>query len=97
VAQGAAFVVREAGRPVLRVDVPVAAPEGAVLAGVVVDPAFRRRGLARAALSTLCARLLAAGSRTVMLHVAEENAAARALYDRLGFREIDRFRVAYAR
>ena len=97
VAEGAAFVVRDGGRPVLRIDVPVLVPEGALLAGVVVDPAHRRRGLARAALATLCARLLSSGTRCVMLHVAEENAPARALYEGLGFREIDRFRVAYAR
>ena len=97
VSQGASFVVREAGVPVVRVDVPIACEEGALLAGIVTDPAHRRRGLARAALASLCARLLSAGSRCVMLHVAEENAPARALYAALGFSEIDRLRVAYAR
>jgi uncharacterized protein len=96
VAAGASFVVREDGRPIVRIDVPIACEEGALLAGIVTDPAHRRRGLARSALSVLCARLLASGSRRVMLHVAEENVAARALYERLGFAEIDRLRVAYA-
>ncbi|WP_228981861.1 GNAT family N-acetyltransferase [Streptomyces sp. DH12] len=52
---------------------------------VEVDPARRRGGLATAVMAALAARALAEGASAAWLQVEEDNAAARALYDRLGF------------
>ena len=63
------------------------ADEGvAVVQGVYVDPAWRGRGLARAATAALTARLFRAGAHDVVLDVRAENEAARAAYERLGYR-----------
>ena len=98
IAAGSTFVLRRAGLPVFMADVGVEEPSlGALLGGIVTHPEWRGRGIARAGLPSLCRRLFARGMPTVALHVAEENAAARGLYAVVGFREIDVFRVAYAR
>ena len=49
--------------------------------------AFRRRGLARFLLDRCLAAAHHGGEPAVALRVDSDNAAARALYDRLGFRE----------
>jgi len=68
------------------------AEEGiAVIQGVYVEPAWRGRGLARAATAALTARLFRAGARDVVLDVRAENEAARAAYERLGYRDHVRF------
>jgi len=50
-----------------------------------VAPAARRRGLGRALLETAMVLLAAQGAATLLLEVAEENAAALALYTSAGF------------
>lgn len=60
--------------------------EGWLLQGVYSWPDQRRQGLARAVVSALCQRAFAAGAGHVQLSVVEGNAAAIALYSRLGFR-----------
>jgi GNAT superfamily N-acetyltransferase len=52
---------------------------------LVVEPAYRRRGLAGAVLRELLDRGAEQGATTVWLHVQTENEPALALYDRLGF------------
>ncbi|MEV0692653.1 GNAT family N-acetyltransferase [Streptomyces sp. NPDC050388] len=54
-------------------------------AAVEVDPAQRRRGLATAVMAALARRALAEGASAAWLQVEEDNAEARALYDRMGF------------
>jgi len=66
-----------------------AADEAEVLA-LAVDPALRRRGLARALLLAGLGGLIAAGVRQLFLEVAADNAAARGLYGGFGFREVGR-------
>jgi RimJ/RimL family protein N-acetyltransferase len=61
-------------------------PDGWLLQGVYTWPEQRRRGLARAGVSALCRQAFAAQARHVQLSVVEGNAAAVALYTRLGFR-----------
>jgi ribosomal-protein-alanine N-acetyltransferase len=88
-----------------------AAAEGGTVAGYVcasqgfgeaeilvlgVDPAFRRRGLARALLQALTGALKARGCDTVFLEVRRSNAAAVALYLSAGFREIGMRKGYYA-
>ena len=56
----------------------------------------RRRGVARALVGHLCAEGRRRGSRVILLEVRESNHAARALYGRLGFQEIDRRKRYYS-
>lgn len=73
----------------------VAADEGEVL-NLAVDQARRRRGVARALLAALLAALELRGARSLYLEVRASNAAALALYQSLGFRQLGR-RVGYYR
>lgn len=57
---------------------------------VAVDPDLRRRGLGLLVLKALLAEAAAAGAERATLEVAAGNTAARALYQRLGFREAGR-------
>ncbi|MFI1417078.1 GNAT family N-acetyltransferase [Streptomyces sp. NPDC020731] len=54
-------------------------------AAVEVDPAQRRRGLATVVMAALARRALDEGASAAWLQVEEDNAGARALYDRMGF------------
>ncbi|CAA9256335.1 MAG: hypothetical protein AVDCRST_MAG41-2195 [uncultured Corynebacteriales bacterium] len=83
---------REPGFALLRVDgTPAAIARAAVddgwvgVTAVEVDPAFRRRGLATAVMRGVLAWAAPRGAVGVYLQVADDNAAGRALYDRLGF------------
>lgn len=51
---------------------------------------FRRRGIGRALLEAATVWALSAGARRIVLEVAVDNTAARALYDRAGFRPCGR-------
>ena len=62
----------------------------AEILSIAVAAARRGRGLARALLDLHLRRLAGLGARTVFLEVDEDNVAARALYERAGFREIGR-------
>jgi ribosomal protein S18 acetylase RimI-like enzyme len=55
------------------------------LTAIEVDPAHRRRGLATAITRALAAVAAEHGARQLFLQVADDNAAARALYLRIGF------------
>ncbi len=55
------------------------------LTAIEVAPGHRRRGLAQALTATLAARAAAQGAHWLYLQVEDGNAAARALYHRLGF------------
>lgn len=61
-----------------------AADEGEIL-NLAVGAAHQRRGLGRALVRQALAGLAARGARTVYLEVRESNAAARGLYEGLGF------------
>ncbi len=61
-----------------------------------VLPKFRRRGIAARMLASVAERLSGAGCRRLLLEVAEDNEAARALYGKLGFTEVGR-RPSYYR
>lgn len=74
----------------------VAGDEAEVLT-LAVRPSARRRGLARALTARAAARAAAMGATRLFLEVAEDNAAARALYRSLGFSEAGRRPRYYAR
>ena len=61
------------------------------IAQLVVDPAYRRRGLARALVEDASRRAGAAGCWRVTLLVADDNTAARDLYASLGFEPVAHF------
>ncbi len=81
-----ALVVERAGRVESVGYADVQLSEGWLLQGVYSWPEQRRKGLAAAGVSALCERAFAAGAGHVQLSVVEGNAAAIALYARLGFR-----------
>ncbi|MFI8087309.1 GNAT family N-acetyltransferase [Streptomyces sp. NPDC086080] len=54
-------------------------------AAVEVDPARRRQGLATAVMAALARRALDEGASAAWLQVEDDNAGARALYERMGF------------
>jgi ribosomal-protein-alanine N-acetyltransferase len=53
-------------------------------------PQYRRQGLARGALSEAEGKAQASGATSVFLEVAEDNAAARALYASCGYQQVGR-------
>ncbi len=68
----------------------------AELLTVAVSPESRRRGVGAALVSAAAAAALVRGASSMHLEVAEDNAAARALYDKLGYEEAGRRRGYYA-
>lgn len=62
----------------------LAADEGEIT-NVAVDPAYRRKGVARCLLQQLLAQAKERGAAHVVLEVRASNGAARALYESLGF------------
>ena len=64
---------------------------------LAVLPECRRGGVGRALVTALCAALQSRGSHCLTLEVRDSNAAARALYAALGFREIGRRPRYYSR
>ncbi|PKQ12235.1 MAG: ribosomal-protein-alanine acetyltransferase [Alphaproteobacteria bacterium HGW-Alphaproteobacteria-1] len=62
----------------------------AELLTLATDPGHRRQGHARACLSAFAAEASARGADTAFLEVAEDNAAALALYDGAGFTQTAR-------
>jgi N-acetylglutamate synthase len=95
---GAALKVVSGGPGVWFASVPGAAigrvaVEGpwALFGAVEVTPAARRGGLATAVMGALARRAHAEGATAAYLQVEADNAPARALYDRLGFTDHDRY------
>jgi ribosomal-protein-alanine N-acetyltransferase len=85
----AAFVAIEMDLPAGFVLTRAAAGEAEILS-VGVDAENRRRGLGAALIRAVCLYLQAAKIEEVFLEVSVENAAARSLYNQLGFREVGR-------
>ncbi|MGH7568243.1 MAG: ribosomal protein S18-alanine N-acetyltransferase [Gemmatimonadales bacterium] len=73
-----------------------AADEGEIL-NLGVAARARRQGVGRALVRAAIAALGTAGARAVYLEVRESNAAARRLYEGLGFSEVARRRAYYRR
>ncbi|CAL1690063.1 [Ribosomal protein S18]-alanine N-acetyltransferase [Brevundimonas subvibrioides] len=76
--------------------VQVAADDAEILT-LAVRPDARRGGVASRLLAAVTRRAAAAGATRLFLEVAEDNGAARALYDRLGFEPAGRRPRYYAR
>jgi [ribosomal protein S18]-alanine N-acetyltransferase len=91
VAAGLPFLVAvgEAGELAGYVIAHWAADEGEIL-NLGVATHHRRRGIARDLVAAMLQVLAAGGVRTAFLEVRESNAAARRLYEEIGFREVGR-------
>lgn len=91
-----ALLARQADQPQGFILLQLAGEEAEVLT-VCVLPEHRRRGIAGQLLDAALARLGELGIRRIVLEVATDNAAARALYRRGGFVEVGRRPGYYAR
>lgn len=92
---GRAFICREdAGRPLFKADLSVVGPEGALVEGVFTQPDRRKEGIATRGLFTLCKDILGRDVPFISLHVDERNKAARAVYEKVGFREVQTYRLS---
>lgn len=94
IAKGRCWVSVNDGRLTFKADVVCDTPEVVYLEGVYVDPAERGRGLGSRCLTSLCRDLLRR-TRTVVLLVNSDNAPARALYERSGFKLRSHYRMIY--
>lgn len=91
-----ALVGSEAGGPAAFILGRIVADECEILALGVVKR-YRRQGFGRAMLAGLSAYVAAAGASRIVLEVATDNVAARALYAAHGFVEVGRRRNYYER
>jgi GNAT superfamily N-acetyltransferase len=83
IAEGSTRVLGAEGSVDCKLDIGSRGPAGVMLEGVFTFPAARGRGLATGLVATCIA---AAAVDTVCLHVAADNAPARAVYERAGMR-----------
>ena len=95
-AQEQAFISIRAESGVLAIARLSIAGGWAGITAVEVDPAHRRAGLGLAITAAACAGAVARGVRQVFLQVAVDNAGARALYERCGFRYSHRYHYRVA-
>lgn len=91
-----ALIATQDGGPSAFILCRQAAEEAEVLT-LTTLPRHRRQGLATALVRAAGAMLADAGAGALFLEVAKDNAAARALYEREGFREVGRRRAYYPR
>jgi ribosomal protein S18 acetylase RimI-like enzyme len=82
------FIAREGGAGIGSVTILAEAdvPGRAHLVGMWVDPRYRRRGVGRALIDRAVRWARERRARELILWVADHNAAARQLYERVGFR-----------
>lgn len=80
--------IREGARIVAAAEQILSAPDDsvAIVQGVLVDPAWRGRGLAGVVTAALTEQLFQEGNTDVVLDVRETNLPALAAYDRIGYR-----------
>lgn len=95
--QGWRFILRALRHPLVTVrmsSMPEAESGDWYVCVLATEAAFRGRGIGTALLGDAEIRARTAGAKSLSLMVAERNDAARALYDRFGFRERGRFTIA---
>ncbi len=90
-ARGHTFVVVEDGEVVFKTDVGSLALGCAQLQGVWLAPRLRGEGLAVPMLASVLEQVMVGPAPMVSLYVNDYNAAARATYERLGFRQVGDF------
>jgi len=97
VATGVPFLVAVAGDEVAGYAIAHAAADEGEILNLGVAPARRRQGIGAELVRVMMDALRARGARAVYLEVRDSNTAARALYERLGFREVGRRSRYYRR
>lgn len=91
------FVIEVAQLPLCALALARCAADEAELLTIGVAPAWRRHGLARELIAAVCDEARLQGARSLFLEVAEDNAAARALYADEHFTPVGRRPGYYAR
>ncbi len=91
IGRGHTYVVVEDGEVVFKTDIGSLALGAAQLQGVWLTPRLRGRGLAAPLLAGVVEQVMAGPAPLVTLYVNDFNLAARATYERLGFREVGDF------
>jgi hypothetical protein len=91
VAAGRAFVRFEDGEVVFKAEVGTAVQGVCQVQGVWVNPRFRGRGLAAPAMAAVAELACHHVAPVVSLYVNDYNLAARAVYQRVGFRQVGTF------
>ena len=86
IASGRTFVWFDENRRLLfKADISARCVYGAQLSGVYTPPSLRGHGLGRRGVAKLCELLFLQGFPLLTLYVNEDNAVARAVYQRAGF------------
>jgi len=81
------LIAQATGQPLGFLLAQCAAGESEII-NLAVAPAARRQGIGGALLTAAVVRARGMGAQTMFLEVAGDNAAARALYDRIGFKQV---------
>ena len=91
VSRGWSFARYDKGNLVFKAEVACATPYAAQIQGVYVPPPYRGKGLATAGMAAVVNIVRRELAPTVSLYVNDWNASARAVYEKVGFRETARF------
>ncbi|MEU4580032.1 GNAT family N-acetyltransferase [Nonomuraea sp. ATR24] len=88
---GRSYARIENGRVAFKAEIGAVTPQACQIQGVWVHPELRGRGLAVAGMAAVVEASLACFAPVVSLYVNDYNHAARAVYRKVGFREVDTF------
>jgi predicted GNAT family acetyltransferase len=91
VAQGRSFARLEDGGVLFKAEIGAVSPQACQVQGVWVEPALRGGGLGTAGMATVVDTALREVAPVVSLYVNEYNYAARAAYERVGFKRVGTF------
>ncbi|MEU6999059.1 GNAT family N-acetyltransferase [Nonomuraea sp. NPDC046570] len=88
---GRSYARIENGRVVFKAEIGAVTPQACQIQGVWVDPSLRGHGYAVAGMASVVEAALACFAPIVTLYVNDFNHSARAVYRKVGFREVDTF------
>ena len=91
ISRGWSFARFDEGRLVFKAEVACASPGAAQVQGVYVPRDLRGQGLATAGMAAVVQQVRDLVAPTVSLYVNDWNTAARAAYERVGFRQTETF------
>jgi len=91
ISAGHAFIRYDGDRVMFKAEIGSATPEVCQIQGVWVAPELRGQGFAAPALASVITQAQSSIAPVVSLYVNDYNTVARRVYERVGFREIDRF------
>lgn len=88
---GRSYARIDNGRVVFKAEIGAVTPQACQIQGVWVEPSLRGRGYAAAGMAAVVEAALTCFSPVVTLYVNDFNQPARAVYRKVGFREVDTF------